>query len=320
MLANAFAKFVPPEAAARRSPLWVDCACGVGYPIAKRLSERLGSLLNLTLANGVGEGELNAGCGAEYVQKGRLPPKGFESAEAAGQVERACSLDGDADRLVYHYWRPTGFTAKGAAAYLAAHGVEEALQSAVTDAVKERPADPLGAIASSLRAQRPAAAQDAHAASKAGAAAAEGDGVDGGAVGGGMEWRLLDGDKIAALFASFACDELRTLNLQPPLSMAVVQTAYANGASGAYIRSLGVQTRLAKTGVKHVHHVAVGYDVSVYFEANGHVGACHTRHTSLSPPLIVVRVCLRACAGHDAAVGPRRELDQGCAGGGGARW
>ena len=52
--------------------------------------------------------------------------------------------------------------------------------------------------------------------------------------------------------------------------MAVVQTAYANGASGEYVRSLGVETRLAKTGVKFVHHVAVGFDVSIYFEANGH--------------------------------------------------
>jgi len=49
-----------------------------------------------------------------------------------------------------------------------------------------------------------------------------------------------------------------------------VQTAYANGASGRYIRSLGVPLRLAKTGVKHVHHVAIEYDLSIYFEANGH--------------------------------------------------
>ena len=45
---------------------------------------------------------------------------------------------------------------------------------------------------------------------------------------------------------------------------------YANGASGRYIGSLGVPVRLAKTGVKFVHHVAIGFDVSVYFEANGH--------------------------------------------------
>ena len=86
----------------------------------------------------------------------------------------------------------------------------------------------------------------------------------------GSEWRLLDGDKIAALFATFLCEALSTLALQPALSLAVVQTAYANGASGSYIRSLGVPVHLAKTGVKHVHHVAVRFDVSIYFEANGH--------------------------------------------------
>jgi len=78
------------------------------------------------------------------------------------------------------------------------------------------------------------------------------------------------GDKIAALFAAFVCDELRALEIEPALSLACVQTAYANGASGAHLRSLGVPTPLARTGVKHVHHAARRYDVSVYFEANGH--------------------------------------------------
>ena len=101
------------------------------------------------------------------------------------------------------------------------------------------------------------------------------------------------GDKIAALFAAFVCDELRALEIEPALSVACVQvtpsaspaaypaaqskhrhtpparpqTAYANGASGAHLRSLGVPTPLARTGVKHVHHAALRYDVSVYFEA-----------------------------------------------------
>jgi len=150
-------------------------------------------LLPLTLANTVGECDLNKGCGAEFVQKGRLPPRGLEAPLPA--VERACSVDGDADRIVFHFWR---------------------------------------------------------------------------SINGTPTWRLLDGDKIAALFSAFIIEQLDTLALHPPLSMAVVQTAYANGAAGAYIRSLGVTTRLAKTGVKYVHHVATQYDLAVYFEANGH--------------------------------------------------
>jgi phosphoacetylglucosamine mutase len=190
MLATAYAQLVTPPAVSRGPALVVDAACGVGAPQLAALQRRMGdALLPIKLINGVGEGELNAGCGAEFVQKGRKPPRGLDKPP----VSRACSLDGDADRIVYHYWR----------------------------------ADP-------------------------------------------SEWRLLDCDKLAALYASFVCGELSALELQPALSVAVVQTAYANGASGNYIRSLGVPTRIAKTGVKFVHHVAVQYDVSIYFEANGH--------------------------------------------------
>ncbi len=190
MLAEAYVALLNGADAARRGPLWVDAACGVGAPQLAALQRRMGSeLLPLTLANGVGDGALNESCGAEYVQKGRKPPRGLEAPPAT--AVRACSIDGDADRIVFHFWR-------------------------------------------------------------------------------GSEWRLLDGDKIAALFASYVCEELAVLALRPELSTAVVQTAYANGASGEYIRSLGVPVRLAKTGVKYVHHVAIQFDVAIYFEANGH--------------------------------------------------
>ena len=53
-------------------------------------------------------------------------------------------------------------------------------------------------------------------------------------------WALLDGDKIAALAACFVQSQLDSLRLSPPLSFAAVQTAYANGGSTAYLRSLGV--------------------------------------------------------------------------------
>jgi len=113
-------------------------------------------------------------------------------------------------------------------------------------------------------------------------------------------WRLLDGDKIATLAAAFLADQLRDLGLaitseptheahtayHPPghggaskaaaaplsaVSVGVVQTAYANGASSRYIReSLRLPVALAKTGVKYVHAAATRYDIGVYFEANGH--------------------------------------------------
>lgn len=80
---------------------------------------------------------------------------------------------------------------------------------------------------------------------------------------------LLDGDKIATLIAGY----LQQLLLQAGLSLklGLIQTAYANGASTQYINgTLGVPVACAKTGVKHLHHLALQYDIGVYFEANGH--------------------------------------------------
>ena len=156
--------------------------------------------------NGVGDGALNDGCGAEHVQKGRRPPRGV--APAADRGRQLCSLDGDADRLVFHHW----------------------------------PAP------------------------------------DGPAGGPDPAWSLLDGDKIAVLCADFLLPELAALGAGgaggaargAPFSLGCVQTAYANGAATAYLRSVGVTVAFAKTGVKFVHHAALAYDVGVYFEANGH--------------------------------------------------
>lgn len=85
------------------------------------------------------------------------------------------------------------------------------------------------------------------------------------------EYVLIDGDKITALFAKVFDDLVKQLNLD--LSVGVVQTAYANGASTIYIRkALGREdcVSFAATGVKHLHHKAKEYDIGVYFESNGH--------------------------------------------------
>lgn len=79
---------------------------------------------------------------------------------------------------------------------------------------------------------------------------------------------LLDGDRIAALAACTLLPLVRALHT--PVSFAVVQTAYANGASTRFLASRGVTVVLASTGVKHLHHAAQAYDLAVYFEANGH--------------------------------------------------
>ncbi|XP_068625415.1 phosphoacetylglucosamine mutase [Battus philenor] len=81
---------------------------------------------------------------------------------------------------------------------------------------------------------------------------------------------LLDGDRIATLLASYVTELLSACNAEG-LRLGLVQTAYANGASTKYItEDLKVPVTCVKTGVKHLHHAALSYDVGVYFEANGH--------------------------------------------------
>ncbi|XP_055688316.1 phosphoacetylglucosamine mutase isoform X1 [Lutzomyia longipalpis] len=82
-------------------------------------------------------------------------------------------------------------------------------------------------------------------------------------------FHLLDGDRIATLVADYLMELVRACNIN--LRMGLVQTAYANGASTDYIEhQLRVPVACVPTGVKHLHHKALEYDIGVYFEANGH--------------------------------------------------
>jgi len=128
-------------------------------------------------------------CGADFVKtKQRAPPS-----SKAGNNDRCCSLDGDADRIIYYFND-------------ADHG-----------------------------------------------------------------FRLLDGDRIATLAASFIGDLAREAGLADELRIGVVQTAYANGASTKYVeKTLKLPVVCTPTGVKWLHHAATKFDVGVYFEANGH--------------------------------------------------
>jgi len=84
-------------------------------------------------------------------------------------------------------------------------------------------------------------------------------------------FQLLDGDRIATLAASFLGDLIRQAGMADRLSVGVVQTAYANGASTHYItENLKLPVVCTPTGVKHLHHAATRFDIGVYFEANGH--------------------------------------------------
>ncbi|OGM42897.1 phosphoacetylglucosamine mutase [Aspergillus bombycis] len=84
-------------------------------------------------------------------------------------------------------------------------------------------------------------------------------------------FRLLDGDRIATLAAAFIGDLTKNAGIAQKLKIGIIQTAYANGASTDYIEKvLKLPSVCTNTGVKHLHHAALRYDVGVYFEANGH--------------------------------------------------
>jgi len=86
-----------------------------------------------------------------------------------------------------------------------------------------------------------------------------------------LGFRLLDGDRIATLIAGHLKHLLATAGLTDTIKLGLVQTAYANGSSTEYISSsLGVPVSCVPTGVKHLHHKAMDFDIGVYFEANGH--------------------------------------------------
>ncbi|KIJ21797.1 phosphoacetylglucosamine mutase [Paxillus involutus ATCC 200175] len=86
----------------------IDCANGVGALAAKILNHHLGESLNLELVNTATESseKLNKDCGADYVKVNQELPPSLTSVLQHGQ--RGCSLDGDADRLIYYYLDESG--------------------------------------------------------------------------------------------------------------------------------------------------------------------------------------------------------------------
>ncbi|KAL2901561.1 Phosphoacetylglucosamine mutase [Bienertia sinuspersici] len=176
----------------------VDGANGVGGDKLEVLRDLCGGILIEVRNSSKGEGVLNEGVGADFVQKEKVVPSGFGPSDVG---QRCASFDGDADRLVYFLVQP---------------------DSKMID--------------------------------------------------------LVDGDKMLTLFALYIKEQLNALNdneIGKPGNpyhpcLGVVQTAYANGASTAYLKNLGLDVAFTPTGVKYLHEKASEYDIGVYFEANGH--------------------------------------------------
>ncbi|EJW80999.1 phosphoglucomutase/phosphomannomutase domain-containing protein, partial [Wuchereria bancrofti] len=85
------------------------------------------------------------------------------------------------------------------------------------------------------------------------------------------EFVLIDGDKIAALFAKYITEQVTGAGLSDVFMVSVIQTDYANGNSTKFLRDkMGVHVCCVATGIKNLQKEAVKYDIAVYFEANGH--------------------------------------------------
>ena len=116
--------------------LSVDCANGVGALHLDKFNELLKEQnLSFSVFNNDTEqsAQLNEGCGAEFVQKKRLPPSGA----TGGATRHLASFDGDADRVVFFCYDKEFILLDGdKIAVLAADFLDELLSEAGESDVK----------------------------------------------------------------------------------------------------------------------------------------------------------------------------------------
>jgi phosphoacetylglucosamine mutase len=166
-LSDAYKKIV--ESFPRPPSIKVDCANGIGAICLQKLASYLKNELNIELANHdvMSRGKLNFECGADYVKLYQKAPLGMKLLNN----ERSCSLDGDADRIVFYYQNEGNCQFKLVGTF-----------------------------------------------------------------------KLLDGDKIATLAAAAIMKLIKiskiTMDGNKPLSIGLIQTAYANGSSTSHVKDI----------------------------------------------------------------------------------
>lgn len=99
-ISQAFIKFLSLVGPTKtyKPKITFDGANGVGAPAMKEFNKMLADVLAVEIVN-AGEGELNYGCGADYVKTTQAAPVG----QALSVGQRWVSVDGDADRIVYYF-------------------------------------------------------------------------------------------------------------------------------------------------------------------------------------------------------------------------
>ncbi|NXP52263.1 AGM1 mutase, partial [Heliornis fulica] len=101
-LSKAFAeliKQVNSGSGERQKQLKIDCANGIGALKLAEMKPYFPKEVLIHIYNDGSKEKLNHLCGADFVKVHQKPPRGLDMEPK----ERCCSLDGDADRIVYYY-------------------------------------------------------------------------------------------------------------------------------------------------------------------------------------------------------------------------
>ncbi|UJR15912.1 hypothetical protein I4U23_002833 [Adineta vaga] len=99
-ICTAFRSLIEMTPNAKRSEsLAVDAANGIGAQKLVFVNQQLPGLLHLEIFNNGTQGHLNEKCGADYVKVYQKAPHGLPLTK----YSKYCSIDGDADRLVYFF-------------------------------------------------------------------------------------------------------------------------------------------------------------------------------------------------------------------------
>ena len=83
----------------------------------------------------------------------------------------------------------------------------------------------------------------------------------------GLALKSLKGEIVAAAEAAGSTAVAETFK---NFTVGVVYTGYSPSSGIKYLQSVGMATRIAKTGTSHCHHESLHFDFGVYFESNGH--------------------------------------------------
>jgi len=79
---------------------------------------------------------------------------------------------------------------------------------------------------------------------------------------------VLGGERLTVLYAKALSKLLTSEGATSKIQ--VVTTGYSNGACLDYLNHCGFDVEIVPTGVKFLHHKAKEFDLSIYFESNGH--------------------------------------------------